>query len=130
MAVGSVWHRPGRKPGLRSKPKFWRELQAQGRCMLCWKPRQRAGATCDRCRERQKLAMRRSRGWDGISEWKPKRTGAGRALRHHVGCTVLHEDYVRLKQIMDDEGKRAGTVLREALQSYLGDIFDEPSHEV
>jgi hypothetical protein len=119
---GSTWYQRGKKPGLRSRRYWWRELKAQGRCVCCWKPRDREGSLCRRCCERAKLRARRKRGWDGRSPWQPKQQG--RAPRRSVCCTLPLADYDRLKQLVDDEGSTIGALVREVVLTYLGDVFD------
>lgn len=109
-------------PGLRSQPKWWRILKARGFCVHCWKKRDREGATCTRCRERNKLAQRRRRGWDGKSEWKPKRQAA--APRTTVSCYMTREEYEKVRALADRDGVRVGTLAREAILSYVADVME------
>lgn len=121
MTIGSVWHRPGVRPGLRSRAQFWKVLKAQGRCVSCWKPRDREGSLCVRCCRRARDAQRRKRGWDGTSVWQPKQ--ATRGVRHYVGCSLPHADYLRLRQLAREDVVGIGTIVREAVQTYVSDVF-------
>lgn len=69
-----------------------------------------------------KLHMRRRRGWDGVSEWKPKR--AGRAPRRSVSCTLPLEDYEQLIRLVKSQSSSVGTIVREAVQDYLGEVCE------
>lgn len=107
----------------RSQPFWWRRLKLKGLCVSCWHVRDRPGALCRKCCENAKLHARRKRGWDGVSEWKPKRHG--RAPRHFVGCSLPRPDYRLLLRLVARDKTTRGTIIREAVQAYLRDIFEK-----
>ena len=121
----SVWYspnKPKRSRVTRSQPFWWRQLKLMGLCSSCWKVRDRPGTLCRCCCERAKLRKRIKDGWDGISEWKPK--AHSRNSRHYVGCSLPDQDYRQLIEIAQRQGVKLGSVVREAVQLYVGDISE------
>ncbi len=48
-------------------------------------------------------------------------------LWRYVGCNLHPDDRRRLQMLMDRDGAKLGTLVREAVQNYLNEMLPEPA---
>jgi hypothetical protein len=96
-----------------------------GEMCECSAPLDRTGLRCRACCDRQRAYMRRRRGWDGHSPWTPRRQSAASQGRRYVGTHLPDADHRLLMELVRREGTPASKIVREAVSSYLNDIFED-----